>query len=69
MEQWTGETATQSPLQPVQQADNDNSTIQYTYNATGDLKYGLSWSHFARPFSILLCVGRIKGLVTCNYCM
>ena len=42
MEQWTGETATQSPLQPVQQVDNDNSTIQYTYNGTGDLKYGLS---------------------------
>ena len=29
MEQWTGETATQSPLQPLQQADNNNSTTPY----------------------------------------
>ena len=47
MEQWTRETVTQSPLQPVQQADNDNSKIHY---GTGDLKYNLSWSHLARPF-------------------
>ena len=29
MEQWTGETTSQSPLQPVQLADNDNSTTPY----------------------------------------
>ena len=31
MEQWTGETATPSPLQPLQQADNYNSTNPYMY--------------------------------------
>ena len=41
MEQWIGETATQSPLQPVQQADNDSSTMQLNMYTTvhGGIKF------------------------------